>query len=81
MNFIQYLHRGKFLYYAAVALVVAIIVMLAFYIVGVQRFNLVILCAWGLIFLAGITGNYIRWLRYKSYRNKVMDFHNRFRSN
>lgn len=81
MNFLQYLHRGKFLYYAAVALIVAVVVMLAFYIVGVQHLNVVILCAWGLIFLAGITGNLLRWQRYKSYRNKVMDFHNRFRSN
>jgi len=72
MNFWKYTFTGKFLFYASIAWAVAAMVMLAYYITGNTRMVLIIFCTTSLLFAVGITGQLLRWIRYKKFRNSAL---------
>ena len=70
MNFWKYTFNGKFMFYAAVAWMAAIVVMLIFYIAGNKSGVLITLFTQSTLFKIGITWQYILYKRYKRF---VMD--------
>lgn len=70
MNFLKYALTGQFKFYAAIACMVAIVVMLLFYMAGELRLALYTFCALAALLKVGITGQLFRWLRYRKLQKR-----------
>lgn len=70
MNFWRYTFRGSFLYYAAIACIVAIVVMLMFYMTGNIRWVFYTFCTLATLLVIGITGSYLHWRKYSNMRKR-----------
>lgn len=73
MNFWKYTFRGSFMYYAAIACILAIVVMLAFYITGNNRGAFITFFALATLLKVSITGSYIRWRQYRKWQRNRFD--------
>jgi uncharacterized membrane protein YjjB (DUF3815 family) len=71
MSYWRYTFRGPFMHNAAVALMVAIVAMLAFYIMGEPHHCVTVFGAWLSIFCIGMAGNYYNYKRYKRFQREV----------
>lgn len=75
MNFWRYTFRGSFLYYAAIACIVAIVVMLMFYITANTRGAFITFCVLTTLLKIGITGSYVRWRKYRNMQRRFDEYY------
>lgn len=75
MNFWRYTFRGSFLYYAAIACIVAIVVMLMFYITANTRGAFITFCVLTTLLKVGITGSYVRWRKYRNMQRRFDEYY------
>jgi len=75
MNFWRYTFRGSFSYYAAIACIVAIVVMLMFYMTGNTRWVFYTFFTLATFLKIGITGSYLHWRKYKNIQRRYNEYY------